>query len=119
MKKIYFACSNTGGRDHAHVYENIVELIKKSGVSVLGEVFANKVYWIPSYLAREDPKQRVIPPEELISHLADPSIAEPKERNDELKQIIATHLQKGDMVVCMAGGGGDSLDDWIREEFKQ
>jgi len=80
---------------------------------------AKKVYWIPSYLAREDPKQRVIPPEELISRLADPSIAEPKERNDELKQIIATHLQKGDMVVCMAGGGGDSLDDWIREEFKQ
>ncbi|MGH7194601.1 MAG: Mur ligase domain-containing protein [Candidatus Saccharimonadales bacterium] len=79
---------------------------------------ADKLYWIPSYLAREDPDQRVIPPAELISHLADPSIAEPMERDARLKHVIQKHLDAGDMVVCMAGGGGGSLDDWIREEFK-
>ncbi len=80
---------------------------------------AKKVYWVPSYLAREDPKQRIIPPEELISHLADPSIAQPMERNEHLKQTIQKHLDKGDMVVAIAGGGGDSLDEWIRAQFKK
>lgn len=78
---------------------------------------AAQVYWIPSYLAREDPDQRVIPPAELITHLSDPSVAQPAERDENLKRTIQAHLDKGDMVVCMAGGGGDSLDDWLRKEF--
>lgn len=79
---------------------------------------AEKLYWIPSYLAREDPSQRIIEPAELIEHLTDPSIATPMERNRALKETIQKHLDQGDMVVCMAGGGGGSLDDWIRAEFK-
>jgi len=78
---------------------------------------ASKVYWVPSYLAREDPTQRIIPPEELISHLTDPSIAEPAERDAKLKKTVQKHLDAGDMVVAIAGGGGDSLDEWIRKEF--
>jgi len=79
---------------------------------------ADKLYWVPSYLAREDDDQRIIPPEELISYLDDPSIAEPMERDSKLKEHIQKHLDKGDMVVGMAGGGGDSLDDWLRQHFK-
>lgn len=78
---------------------------------------AHKVYWIPSYLAREDPGQRIIPPSEMITHLSDPTIASPMKRNAELKATIQKHLDAGDMVVAMAGGGGDSLDEWIRAEF--
>jgi UDP-N-acetylmuramate--alanine ligase len=78
---------------------------------------ADKVYWIPSYLAREDPAQRIIPPAELVSKLSDPSIAEPMERDGTLKSVIQKHLDAGDMVVGMAGGGGGSLDDWLRDEF--
>ncbi len=78
---------------------------------------AEKVYWIPSYLAREDPNQRIIPPEELISHLSDPSIAQAAKRDDKLKIAIQKHLDAGDMVVGMAGGGGDSLDEWLRANF--
>ncbi|HZL07630.1 MAG TPA: Mur ligase domain-containing protein [Candidatus Dormibacteraeota bacterium] len=78
---------------------------------------AAKVYWLPSYLAREDPDQAVIPPAELISHLDDPSIAEPMERNAYLARVIQDHLAAGDLVVAMAGGGGGSLDDWLRQEF--
>lgn len=78
----------------------------------------SQLYWVPSYLAREDPKQRVIPPAELITHLADPSIAKPMERDAELKLAIQKHLKAGDMVIGMAGGGGGSLDDWLHEEFK-
>jgi UDP-N-acetylmuramate--alanine ligase len=79
---------------------------------------ASKLYWIPSYLAREDPAQRIIPPDELITHLSDPSVAVASQRDEALKSAIDAHLAAGDMVVAMAGGGGDSLDEWIREQFK-
>lgn len=78
---------------------------------------ASQVYWIPSYLAREDPDQRILSPAELITYLSDPSIAQPAERDDALKRTIQAHIDKGDMVVCMAGGGGNSLDEWLRAEF--
>jgi UDP-N-acetylmuramate--alanine ligase len=80
---------------------------------------ASVVYWLPSYLAREDPAQRIISPSELIAHLSDPSIAKPTQLNAELKRIIQGHLENGDMVVGMAGGGGGSLDDWLRQEFQK
>jgi len=85
-----------------------------------GDCFAGaaKVYWLPSYLAREDPTQRVIPPEELISHVADPSIAQAAQRDKTLQQTIRTHLKNNDMIVALAGGGGNSLDEWLRENFK-
>lgn len=78
---------------------------------------AAKLYWIPSYLAREDDTQRIIPPSELIAHLNNPAMAEALERDAKLKQVIQKHVDAGDMVVCMAGGGGNSLDDWLRQEF--
>jgi hypothetical protein len=30
---------------------------------------------------------------------------------------LQKHLDASDMVVGMAGGGGNSLDDWLRQEF--
>jgi UDP-N-acetylmuramate--alanine ligase len=78
---------------------------------------AARVYWTPSYLAREDPSQRILPPEELISHLSDPSIASPASLDDSLREAIQKHLDDGDMVVAMAGGGGGSLDEWLRQQF--
>jgi UDP-N-acetylmuramate--alanine ligase len=79
---------------------------------------AEHLYWLPSYLAREDPKDPIIKPEELIAKLTDPSIAEAAQRDQSLVDIIKDHLAKGDMVVAMAGGGGGSLDDWLRDNFK-
>lgn len=80
---------------------------------------ATQVYWTPSYLAREDPNDRILEPAELITFLSDPTIAQPAELNGDLKRTIQAHLDKGDMVVGMAGGGGGSLDDWLRQEFSQ
>jgi hypothetical protein len=53
----------------------------------------------------------------MIKHLSDPSIAVAMERDATLKQTIQQHLAAGDMVVGMAGGGGNSLDEWLRAEF--
>ena len=101
------------------VYEPLTNRRQHFMLNEYGDCFAGvaKVYWTPSYLAREDPKQRIIAPEELITHLADPSIAEPAELNAELKHAISMHLDEGAIVVGMAGGGGGSLDEWLRQAF--
>jgi UDP-N-acetylmuramate-alanine ligase len=79
----------------------------------------NQLYWVPSYLAREPAELRIIPPAEMIEHLDDETkkIAGPAEMDNELKAKIAKHLAQGDLVVAMTGGGGNSLDYWLRENF--
>lgn len=108
------------GQDLIVIYEPLTNRRQHYMIDDYKDCFAGAkhVYWIPSYLAREDPGQAIIPPAEMIQHLADPSIASPMERDEQLQQVIQQHLAKGDMVVGMAGGGGDSLDEWLRERFK-
>lgn len=103
------------------VYEPLTNRRQHFMLDDYGDCFegAEHVYWIPSYLAREDPGQPVLTPDELITHLADPGIASARQRNTQLKETIQRHLDAGDMVVGIAGGGGGSLDDWLREEFKR
>ncbi len=80
---------------------------------------ADKLYWVPSYLAREDEAQKVLSPDELIKYLSEESqkIAEPAELNDKLKTEIKKHLADGDLVVALSGGGGGSLDEWLRKSL--
>jgi len=40
--KVYFACSITGGRDNAHLYQDIVDGIKETGAELLSELFADQ-----------------------------------------------------------------------------
>lgn len=106
-------------QDLVVVYEPLTNRRQHYMIDDYKDCFAGaaQVYWVPSYLAREDPDQRVLTPAELVAHLADPTIAVPAERDANLKHLIESHLAKGDMVVGMAGGGGESLDDWLRYEF--
>lgn len=76
-----------------------------------------KLYWVPSYLAREDPKAHVYTPAELIENMANKDIAEPAELNEDLARAIKLELAKGALVVCISGGGGGSLDEWLRQQF--
>jgi len=103
------------------VYEPLTNRRQHYMIKDYGDSFngASVVYWLPSYLAREDPTQKIISPSELIANLADPSLGRPMKRDNELKETIQKHLGNGDMVVGLAGGGGGSLDDWLRQEFKQ
>lgn len=80
---------------------------------------ADKIYWVPSYLAREDQTQAVLKPIELIRNLSPElqGIAKPMELDEKLEKTITEHLSNGYVVVCMSGGGGGSLDEWLRKEF--
>ncbi|HEX5456268.1 MAG TPA: hypothetical protein VFW77_02770, partial [Candidatus Saccharimonadales bacterium] len=77
-----------------------------------------KLYWVPSYLAREDPVQKIISPQEFINDIEMPADKQVAELDDSLKDAINKHLDNGDTVVCLSGGGGGSLDEWLRKELK-
>lgn len=76
-----------------------------------------KLYWVPSYLAREDPGQHVLTPNELIQFMENKEIAEPALLDDSLAKAIREHIDAGDLVVAISGGGGESLDEWLRKNF--
>jgi UDP-N-acetylmuramate--alanine ligase len=87
------------------------------------EVFdgIDALYWVPSYLAREDLTQAVLTPAELIKDLDLPAqaVAKPMDLDNKLKDMVLSHLAKGDLVIGLSGGGGGSLDEWLRKEFQK
>lgn len=74
---------------------------------------ADQVYWLPTYLSREDPSLKELTPAELTSKLAKDSthLAKP---SDNLWQTIANLRQDGYLVLVM--GAGD-IDAWVREQL--
>jgi UDP-N-acetylmuramate--alanine ligase len=60
-------------------------------------------------------KQKIIVVYEPLTKLQ--AVAKPMKVDAVLKAAIQSHIQKGDMVVAMAGGGAGSLDEWLRKEF--
>jgi len=78
---------------------------------------AKHIYWLPSYLAREDPKLPIIEPEDLIARLPNPNIASAAKMDQSLIEIINDHLSRGEMVIALNGGGGEGLDEWLRANF--
>lgn len=76
----------------------------------------DKLYWIPSYLARENPMDKILSPEELISYMDNKNIASAVQVSD-LNKIIDFHINQGDFILCLSGGGAGSLDEWLRENY--
>jgi UDP-N-acetylmuramate--alanine ligase len=103
------------------IYEPLTDRRQHFVIDEYGDCFegASQVYWLPSYLAREDPKQKQLRPSELIEHLANPALAKPKKKDAQLIKLIKAHIKDNAMVVAMSGGGGDSLDEWLRQNLKE
>lgn len=101
------------------VYEPLTDRRQHYIKDAYRDLFAEvkKLYWVPSYKARENPNQAELSPAELIACMDNKDIAEPAELNTQLHAAIKAHLNAGDLVVCLSGGGGGSLDEWLRREF--
>lgn len=76
---------------------------------------AQKIYWLPTYLSREDPNLPILSPTELIASLDNHHAAEPAELDDALWQHIQAARQQGSLVVVM--GAGD-VDNWLRDKLR-
>lgn len=101
------------------VYEPLTDrrqhFAKESYATIFESV--SKLYWLPSYLAREDKNQSILSPDELIGYLSPATNAVTAKKNELLRESIDAHLANGSLVLCLAGGGGSSLDEWIRQVY--
>jgi UDP-N-acetylmuramate--alanine ligase len=78
-----------------------------------------QLYIVPTYLGREDKNLELLTPEKLLDLLSNSakSHAQTAELNSDLAEKVRGHLAKGDLVLGLSSGGGDSLDEWLRREF--
>ena len=79
------------------------------------EIFANasEIYWLPTYLSREDPNLPILTPSELTERLAKHKL-HLADLDDQLWHNISAALQQGKLVLCMGAG---SIDGWIRQQL--
>ena len=76
---------------------------------------AEKVYWLPTYLSREDPDQHVLTPRELTENLTNQDDVTIAELDDQLWTAIEKALQDGKLVLAMGAG---SIDAWLRTKLQ-
>lgn len=75
---------------------------------------AETVYWLPTYLSREDPSQAILAPSDLIEHLTNKDAVHIADLDDSLWSAIEAARQQGKLVLCMGAG---SIDGWVRQQL--
>jgi UDP-N-acetylmuramate--alanine ligase len=75
---------------------------------------AEKVYWLPTYLSREDPKLPILTPYELTQSVTNRGAIYSANLDNELWQTIQRARQDGKLVLGMGAG---SIDGWLRERL--
>ncbi|MFZ2494364.1 MAG: Mur ligase domain-containing protein [Candidatus Saccharimonadales bacterium] len=82
------------------------------------EVFtnANEIYWLPTYLSREDPSLETLTPQQLSAHLSNKKSVHFDDMNDTLWADIQHHRDAGHLVLIMGAG---SIDGWVRQQLNK
>lgn len=73
---------------------------------------AEKIYWLPTYLSREDPSLPILTPEDLIETITNKDKVSIVDLDEELWKVIQEALGEGKLVLCMGAG---AIDGWVRE----
>lgn len=94
---------------HQNVRQHEIQALYKDAF-----VKAQKVYWLPTYLSREDPDLPILPPETLINDVSNKKDIQLAQLDDELWTAIELHRDSGDLVLCMGAG---SIDGWVRSHL--
>ena len=76
---------------------------------------AETVYWLPTYLSREDPKLPILTPDELAAGVTNKDSIRFGELNDDLWAAITTARNEGKLVLGMGAG---TIDGWLRGKLK-
>lgn len=76
---------------------------------------ANEIYWLPTYLTREDPALPVLTPNELSRELTNASSVHVADANNDLWQVIEAARAAGKLVLVMGAG---TIDGWVRERLR-
>lgn len=76
---------------------------------------AEHIYWLPTYLSREDPNLEILSPEALTSGITNRDIIEITDLNDELWSKLTAARSNGKLVLLMGAG---TIDAWARKKLK-
>lgn len=74
---------------------------------------ANEIYWLPTYLTRENPDLPILTPQQLTKNI-NPEKLHFADLDDNLWQNITTAQKSGKLVLCMGAG---TIDGWIRKQL--
>ena len=79
------------------------------------EIFAHasEIYWLPTYLTREDPNLPVLMPEELTRQLTTDKV-HIAQLDKALWHTIEQQRARGTLVLGMGAG---TIDGWLREQL--
>ena len=75
---------------------------------------ADEIYWLPTYLSREDPNLPILQPSELIQNITNIDSVHIADFNDELWDVIKKAQDEGKLVLGMGAG---KIDGWLRERL--
>lgn len=75
----------------------------------------DKVFWLPTYLTREDESLSVLKPEDFIGTLSNKEVAEPAEENEEFAEKLRTLRSQNYLILLMTAGPADG---WLRKVFE-
>ena len=77
---------------------------------------AEHVYWLPTYLTREDPMETILQPNELFAGLSNRDVVREADLNESLWGEMQEHRKNGALVLCMGAG---TIDAWVRQQLSQ
>jgi UDP-N-acetylmuramate--alanine ligase len=75
---------------------------------------AEEVYWLPTYLSREDPNLPILTPEELSRSVSNKTSVHIATLDQNLWDAIETARENGKLVLVMGAG---NIDPWIRTQL--
>ncbi|MGB3009073.1 MAG: Mur ligase domain-containing protein [Candidatus Saccharimonadales bacterium] len=78
--------------------------------------YADEIYWLPTYLSREDPSLETLTPQQLSAHLSNKKSVHFDDMNDTLWVDIQHHRDAGHLVLIMGAG---SIDGWVRQQLNK
>ncbi len=75
---------------------------------------AKKIFWLPTYLTREDPDLPILTAEELAAGLKNKEVVEVATLSDDLEIKLREYLENGYLILLMTAG---PADEWFRKKF--
>lgn len=105
---------NLGKKGVVVVYEPHQNVRQHEILCDYKETFLNvsKLFWLPTYLVRENPELRVLCPEDFIKILKNPEIAESAKLDEKLEKEIKKYQKENYLVLLMTAG---PADEWLRK----
>jgi UDP-N-acetylmuramate--alanine ligase len=75
---------------------------------------AHAVYWLPTYLSREDPALQVLTPEQLMGCVKTEVALHAAQLDEALRTALVHERQTGSVLLFLGAG---SIDAWARQQF--